>query len=523
MSQQVITIPDIGGATDVVVIEMLVKEGDILAEGDTILVLESDKATMDVPATVAGVVHSIKTKVGDHVSAGMPILTLETKASKSKQTSQASSVRDSDAHQAKEMPSKEMVDIVVPDIGGGEAEVIEVQVKSGDHIVVDQSIVTLESDKATMEMPATAAGTVVTVTVKIGDKVKQGTVVLQLKADRSQEAPPINVPITASQPAKGMADAPTRAADKTDVSTTTHPPVTDIHAGPLVRQLAREFGVDLTKIAGSGLKGRITRTDIQAYVKSALAGASGGGLGLPAAPVVDFAKFGPIETQALARIKRLSGKNLQRNWLLAPHVTQFGEADVSDLEDFRQAQKTMLEKRGVKLTPLVFVIKAVVQTLRAFPQFNASLDATGENLVLKKYFHIGFAVDTSEGLVVPVIRDVEQKGIVDLAIEVAAISDKARKKQLTAQDMQGGCFTISSLGGIGGTAFTPIINLPEVAILGVSKTSYKPVYQQDGTFQARLIMPLSLSYDHRVIDGAQGARFMVYLTELLSDLRKILL
>ncbi len=297
-----------------------------------------------------------------------------------------------------------------------------------------------------------------------------------------------------------------------------------MHAGPAVLKLAREFGVDLGSVTSSGPKQRILKEDVQAFVKSRLANvpATTGGMGLPLAPSVDFSKFGSVEIQALSRIKKMAGKNLHRNWLLVPHVTQFGEADITELEAFRQSQKTILEKQGVKLTPLVFIMKAVVASLKTFPQFNSSLDSSGENLILKNYYNIGVAVDTPDGLVVPVIRDVDKKGMTELAKELNEVSEKARKKQLTANDMQGGCFSISSLGGIGGSAFTPIVNVPEVAILGVSKSSHKPVYQDDA-FVPKLMLPLSLSYDHRVIDGADGARFMVHLSTMLSDIRNLLL
>lgn len=409
--------------------------------------------------------------------------------------------------------------IAVPDIGGAtDVVVIEVLVKVGDQVKVDTSLITLESDKATMEIPSSDAGVVQALQVKVGDKVSQGTTILVLELAETATAKPA--------PAKAA------AATMPAVTTTTEPaaPVqtgtvlaaghnADVHAGPGVRQLARELGIDLNQLSGSGPKQRILKEDIQIFVKTRLAQP---GTGLPTAPMVDFAKFGPVETQPLSRIKKLTGKNLHRNWLLVPHVTQFGEVDITELENFRQAQKSSLEKQNIKLTPLVFILKATVATLKMFPNFNASLDASGENLIVKNYYHVGVAVDTPEGLVVPVIRDVDKKGMLDLAKELSAVSEKARKKQLTANDMQGGCFSISSLGGIGGTAFTPIVNVPEVAILGISKSSYKPIYQ-DGAFVPRLMLPLSLSYDHRVIDGAEGARFMVQLTHMLADIRNLLL
>ena len=418
--------------------------------------------------------------------------------------------------------------ITVPDVGGAEVDVIEVLVKPGDHIKVDSPLVTLESDKATMEVPSSDEGVVKEVKVKTGDKIAFGSVILVLEtASADQAASPDVIAPKKAETSESVREPIKQEEPKSaPAQTGTVTPAghnADVHAGPAVRKLAREFGVDLAVITASGPKQRIVKEDIQAYVKSRLAGvATTNTGGLPAAPVVDFAKFGSIKIRPLSRINKLSGKNLHRNWLLVPHVTQFGEADITALEEFRKAQKASTEKQGIKLTPLVFIIKAVVAALKAFPQFNASLDASGENLVLKDYFHVGVAVDTPEGLVVPVIRDADKKGLMDLAHELSVVSEKARNKQLTANDMQGGCFSISSLGGIGGTAFTPIVNVPEVAILGVSKSSYKPVYQ-DGQFVPRLMLPLSLSYDHRVIDGAEGARFTVYLSNMLSDIRNLLL
>jgi len=426
--------------------------------------------------------------------------------------------------------------IIVPDLGGAsEVVVIEVLVKPGDPVKADTSIVTLESDKATMEVPAGEEGKVKELKVKVGDKLSAGAVILTLEGeakaeDKSKPA------ATQKETAKSVAAAPALAetpAPKPALAQTAATPtfssaafsMEDVHAGPAVRRVAREFGVDLTKVQGTGFKQRILKEDVQAFVKNKLAQPDGGGngfAGFPPPPVVDFSKFGTVEIQALSRIKKISGKNLHRNWVTIPHVTQFGEADITDMEAYRQKHKARFEKEGIKLTPLVFIMKAIVDCLRKFPTFNASLDPSGENLVMKQYFHIGVAVDTPDGLVVPVVRDVNKKRISTLAKELAVFSEKARAKQLLPSDMQGGCFSISSLGGIGGTAFTPIINAPEVAILGVSRVSQKPVYQ-DSVFVPRLMLPLSLSYDHRVIDGAEAARFIVHLQELLSDIRHLLL
>lgn len=434
--------------------------------------------------------------------------------------------------------------IVTPDHLGGSAEVtvIEVLVKPGDKVEVDTPIVTLESDKATMEVPSTAAGVVKTVKVKKGDTVAAGALLITLDAG-AEDKPVKAAKAEKEKPAKKVEPMDEDGAetiepesiekimaaveddDDIEVLSGTLQTDSDVHAGPGVRRFARELGVNLTQVMGSGPKQRIVKEDVQQFVKrqlTTLPSTSSASLPYPPAPVVDFSKFGSVDIKELSRIKKISGKNLLRNWMTIPHVTQFGEADITSLEDFRRSQKNDLEKQNVKLTPLVFVMKAVVASLRAFPHFNASLDASGENLVMKKYFHIGVAVDTPDGLVVPVIRDVDKKGLVELAKELAVVSEKARKKQLTPNDMQGGCFSISSLGGIGGTAFTPIINAPEVAILGVSKSSYKPVYEE-GVFVPRLMLPLSLSYDHRVIDGADGARFIMHLTNMLSDIRNLLL
>lgn len=417
--------------------------------------------------------------------------------------------------------------ITVPDLGGAtDVDVIEVLVNVGDRIKVDAPLLTLESDKATMEVPSTDEGVIKELKVKTGDKVSQGSVIAVVETVQDAAITKAETPAAPKQSAPpAQAPAKEKVAAEKPVSTPPAAAAAEIHAGPAVRKLAREFGVDLARVTGSGTKNRILKEDVQAYVKSSLAQHAGGqesGFNLPVAPAVDFAKFGTIQTKPLTRLKKLSGKNLHRNWLLVPHVTQFGDADITELEAFRSEQKRALEKEGVKLTPLVFILKAVVAALKKYPQFNTSLDASGENLIFKNYYHIGVAVDTPDGLVVPVIRDVDQKGMMQLAIDLNEASEKARRKQLTTNDLQGGCFSISSLGGIGGTAFTPIVNVPEVAILGVSKSSYQPVYME-GAFVPRLMLPLSLSYDHRVIDGADGARFMVYLTQLLSDIRHLLL
>ena len=433
-----------------------------------------------------------------------------------------------------------MKDVLVPDIGDfKDIEVIEILVKPGDTVAKEQSLVSLESDKATMEIPSPEAGVVKELKIKVGDKVSEGSVLLLLEpagvapavVEKAPEAKKTEAKAPEAKPAPSVVTRlePVPSEPKDAVASLPH-------ASPSIRKFARELGVDLTRVQGSGPKGRILTEDVQAYVKGALAGKpvaapaakGGGGLDVLAWPDVDFGKFGPVELKARSRIKKLSAANLHRNWVMIPHVTQFDEADITELEAFRKSNTAETEKQGFKLTMLAFLIKASVTALRQFPDFNASLDKTGENLVLKKYFHIGVAVDTPEGLMVPVVRDADRKGVFDLAKELAEISKLARDKKLKAGDMQGGTFSISSLGGIGGTAFTPIINAPEVAILGVSKSHLKPVFsgkseKGEDIFKARLILPLSLSYDHRVIDGALAARFTAYLANVLSDIRRTLL
>jgi pyruvate dehydrogenase E2 component (dihydrolipoamide acetyltransferase) len=421
----------------------------------------------------------------------------------------------------------EIKQIVVPDIGNFKGvAVIEVSVKAGDTVTAEQTLISLETDKATVDVPTPFAGVIKEVKVKVGDKVSEGNLIVTLEASGEAAAAAVTpaaapaiaatptVPAPAAKPAPVAAPAVTQATASGGTA----------HASPSIRRFARELGVNLPQVSGSGEKGRVTKEDVQNFVKKSLTQPTAGGSGLQVLemPAVDFAKYGAIETKPLSRIKKISGANLHRNWVTIPHVTQFEEADISEMEAFRKELGAEYAKENFKITPLAFMLKACAITLKHFPDFNASLDAGGENLVLKKYIHIGVAVDTPDGLMVPVIRDVDQKGIVQLAKELGEVSAKAREKKITAADMQGGCFTISSLGGIGGTAFTPIINAPEVAILGVSRSSMKPVWK-DGEFVPRLMLPLSLSYDHRVIDGAAGARFATYLAHVLSDMRRLAL
>jgi pyruvate dehydrogenase E2 component (dihydrolipoamide acetyltransferase) len=433
-------------------------------------------------------------------------------------------------------------EIIIPDIGDFKnVDVIEVLVKPGDAIQPEQSLITVESDKATMEIPSPAAGTVKELRVKVGDKVSTGSLLLMLEAAEGTPAPvakpaaapaPVSAPAPAPAPARAGPPPAAPLAGKPDPVPYEPGPAPGLtpHASPSVRKFARELGVDLAKVKGSGPKGRITQEDVQGFVRGVVKGAQtpapaargGFGFDLPEWPQVDFAKFGPVETKPLSRIRKLSGGFLHRNWVSIPHVTQHDEADITELEAFRKENAQVAEKEGFKLTMLAFLVKASVNALRQFPDFNASLDKTGENLIVKKYYHIGVAVDTPDGLVVPVIRDADRKGVFDLARELADISKFAREKKLKPDSMRGGTFSISSLGGIGGTAFTPIINAPEVAILGVARSQMRPVYK-DGAFVPRLMLPLSLAYDHRVIDGAAGARFTTYLASVLSDFRRALL
>ncbi len=436
--------------------------------------------------------------------------------------------------------------ILLPDVGDFEdIEIIEVINNHGDSVEQDYSIIILESAKATMEIPSPFSGEIKSVDVKVGERISEGAQIAQIElteeasADAeqsSEEAAEEPTPAPAAATPEPTTPKPTPAAAP-PAATPAPPPVMAAepatpsgfaHASPGIRRFARELGVDISKVSGTGNKGRILKEDVQNFVKSAMSGGAaparaGSGLNIEPMPAVDFAKFGEIETQPLSRIKKISGAHLHRSWISVPHVTQFDEADITDLEAFRKSLAKEAEKKGVRLTPLVFIMKAVVSALQAFPQFNASLDPAGENLILKKYFHIGVAVDTPNGLVVPVIRDVDQKGIYELSAELAATAARARDGKLAPGDMQGGCFSISSLGGIGGTQFTPIVNAPEVAILGVARAKMQPVYQQDGSFKPGLILPLALSYDHRVIDGAQGARFTNYLSQVITDIRRVLL
>ncbi|MDH1468800.1 pyruvate dehydrogenase complex dihydrolipoyllysine-residue acetyltransferase [Shewanella sp. GD03713] len=553
-----VTVPDIGGDTDVSVIEVLVAAGDKIEVDAGLITLETDKATMDVPSPFAGVVKEVKVAVGDKVSQGSLVIMLEVGGAAPAAAPQASAPAASApvaqaapaapvAPVAAAAPVVAVKEIQVPDIGdASNVDVIEVLVSVGDDITVDQGLITLETDKATMEVPAPFAGKLLSLTVKVGDKVSQGSVIATIE---TTSVATVSAGAASAPVAQAAAPAPVaqEAAPAPVAAAPSRPPVPHhpsagapvatgvVHASPAVRRLAREFGVDLTQVTGSGRKGRIMKEDVQAYVKyelsrpkataaTSVAAGSGGGLQVIAAPKVDFSKFGEVEEIPLSRIQKISGPNLHRNWVTIPHVTQFDEADITEMEEFRKQQNDAAAKKKAdyKITPLVFMMKAVAKTLQQFPVFNSSLSSDGESLIQKKYYHIGVAVDTPNGLVVPVVRDVDKKGIIELSRELADISIRARDGKLKSADMQGSCFTISSLGGIGGTAFTPIVNYPDVAILGVSKSEIKPKWNGK-EFEPKLMLPLSLSYDHRVIDGAMAARFSVTLSGILSDIRTLIL
>lgn len=592
-----VKVPDIGDVAEVDVIEVLVAEGDTIAKEQSLITVESDKASMEIPSTVAGVVKALKVQVGDKVSEGSVILELAQEGAAEATPKSQSAAKAKEAPAASAAPAEQasrpaaasaaasggaagqsqQATVVVPDIGDAtDVEVIEIMVSVGDHVDVEQGLITVESDKASMEVPSSHSGVVKEVRVKLGDKVNQGSEIVVLEvaagsADQASqaaaspagEAPQADAapaPLSAmhepdvapestgaaapaaaigSEPVVGggsgkLASAPPERHSPTESFASADVPLRNLpHASPSVRKFARELGVDLTLVKGSGAKNRIKHDDVRAFVKAALAEGAGaapavavgggdGGLNLLPWPKVDFSKFGETEVKPLSRIKKISGANLSRNWVMIPHVTNNDEADITGLEAFRQQlnQEQEKAKSGVKLTMLAFLIKAAVAALKKFPEFNASLD--GDNLVLKKYYHIGFAADTPNGLVVPVIRDADKKGILEIAQETAELAKLARDGKLAPAQMQGGCFSISSLGGIGGTDFTPIINAPEVAILGVSRSSVQPVWNGK-KFKPRLILPMSLSYDHRVIDGAAAARFNVYLASLLADFRRIAL
>lgn len=549
MSIEQIKLPDVGGE-EVEIIEISVKVGDSIGEDDTIIVVETEKASMDIPAPFAGTIESLVVKAGDKIKEGDLIATLATSASASNETVKEVAIA-TPAKIVEEIKTEEKTvevstvsqettlvieDIFVPDVGGDESvDVIEIIASVGDFLNEEDGIITLETEKATMDVPTPISGKLVEILVNAGDKVKTGSLIARIEktvvASTPKEVAKEEVIVKNETPAKVESKVETVSVESHVTKTTGK-----AYASPSIRRLAREYGVDLTLVNGTGPKNRILKDDIRLYIKSVLSNPScsnltassntAGGLGFELAPLkeIDFSKFGEIEVVELSKIQKISGPSLQRNAIIIPHVTQFDEADITDLEEFRKEQNTIYSKMNsdVKISPLVFVVKAVAKALRLHPNFNASLSTDGQSMIFKKYVNVAVAVDTPNGLVVPVIKDADKKGFEEIALELKELSIKARAGKLTANDMQGACFTISSLGGIGGTAFTPIINAPEVAILGLSKSEFKPKYNGK-EFVPRLMLPLSLSYDHRAIDGADGARFVTTLSSLLGDIRKILL
>lgn len=565
MATEIIKVPDLGDSSEVEVIELLVSVGQSVSENDSLLVLESDKAAMEIPAPTSGVVKSIAVNLGDQVRTGTEILTLEVDSaatgsakgeSKSEPEPAAYAPVSAQASGSEAPPASTGASggeaspaapqtsgtadtaaaVVkteqVPDLGGeSEVEVIEVHVAAGTTIKVDDPLITLESDKAAMDVPATMAGEVQKLLIKVGDKVSAGSPILELLTQAQSGAAIQQETVRAAathKPAPAPAAPAAAVTRPTATPAAAEPPAAAgaaVYAGPAVRKLARELGVDLTQVQGTGGKGRVLKEDLHEYVKARLSqgpATGGAGLGLPAVPDIDFSQFGEVEQVAMSKLHRVTAVNMQRNWSTVPHVAQFNEADVTELEKFRQQQKAEADKRGVKLTFLPFLLKACVRALQEYPQFNVSLHSSGEYYFQKKYYHIGVAVATDAGLVVPVIRNVDQKSLWDLSAELAEITDKAKQRRLTKEDMQGACFTISSLGAIGGTGFIPIINAPEVAILGVGKTETRPVYDGSG-FVPRSMLPLTLSYDHRAVNGVDGGLFSTYLAKLLADIRLLLL
>jgi len=563
-----IKVPDIGDADGADIIEILVAVGDKIEKEIGLIVLETDKATMEVPSSDAGIVKSIAVKTGDQVSNGDVILELELETAGSTNDSSVNAekpvsdsvksivsdyldtdgstptganseeIASNEADLKQEIPTAqtndEIIDILVPDIGdASEVDVIEVLISAKDSVEKEQGLIVLETDKATMEVPSANAGQVLEVTVKVGDKVSQGDVIGKLSTSaKSAEKKTEFQPTSAKATHQASAESVSAIDHQRNAPVPDHPHMKKkkadgiIHASPSVRRFARELGADLSQVKGSGQKSRITKEDVQKFIKFELsrpkATATSGAFAMPEMPVIDHAKWGEVESQSLTRIQKISSVNLHRNWISIPHVTQHEDADITEMDAFRKTMKEEALKAGTRLTPLAFIMKGLVNTLKAFPKFNASLDNDGEKLIIKHYYHIGVAVETPDGLTVPVIRDVDQKGIYQLADELGEISAKAREKKLGANDMQGSSFTISSLGGIGGTAFSPIVKWPDVAILGLSRNKMQPVWNGK-EFEPRLMLPMSLSYDHRVIDGADAARFVVHLAATLKDLRRVLL
>ncbi len=534
-----VRVPDIGDSTDVEVIEILVSVGDAVAVEDSIVTLESDKASMDIPSPAAGVIKELKLTVGDKTNQGDLMLMLEVADEAAAEPTatgepEPAAATTPDTNGAEPVTE---VSVLVPDIGDSkDVEVIELLVAVGDTVAVEDSLVTLESDKASMDIPSSAAGVIKSIAIKLGDKVNPGDLVLVLEGSEAlaPSAPVPQVPAS-DEPAPAPAPAPAEATPATKnpsvSSPTAHLPGAKFHASPAIRKYARELGTSLSNVTGSGRKGRIVKEDVTAYIKSVMEGAGtpGGvssgvtnGAGIPSIPEIDFSKFGEIERVEMGRIPKLSAANLHRAWLNLPMVTHHDEADITELEDFRRSLKAEAEKNGIRVTGLVFHMKVLAACLKAFPKFNSSITSDGEALIYKKYFNIGIAVDTPNGLVVPVFKDVDKKSIYELSAEIMDISTRAREKKLKGNEMQGACMTISSLGGIGGTAFTPIVNAPEAAIMGITRARMQPVWNGK-EFVPRMMCPLDMTYDHRIIDGADAARFVAHYCQLIGDVRRVLL
>lgn len=543
MPVEIIKVPDLGETKDVEVIEILIKQGQSVRVNDSLLVLESDKAAMEIPAPKSGVVSKILVKVGDQVNAGDAFIEMEIEgaavvpatapvvaekvAEKVTEKVAAPAAEPAKAAAAPAAATQKRLELIsVPDIGGdNDVEVIEVHVKVGDDIAKEDTLVTLESDKAAMDVPSPLAGRITALKIKVGDKVSKGSAVLEIEvtsaaAPQKAAAAPVEAKLSAAASAPAPAAARTQAIVEEAVGDG------KVYAGPAVRKLARELGVDLARVPGSGSRGRVQKEDLHGFVKARLqapaSGSAAGGSGIPAVPDIDFSQFGEIETVPMTKLHKVTALNMHRNWLNVPAVAQFNEADVTELEEFRNAQRKDADKRGLRLTPMPFLLKACAKVLQEYKQFNVSLHSSGEHLIQKKYIHIGVAVATDAGLMVPVLRDVDKKTIWQLSAELAELTEKAKNRRLSKEDMQGACFTISSLGAIGGTGFTPIVNTPEVAILGVSKTQIKPVYINNA-FVPRQMLPFSLCYDHRAVNGVDAGNFVTRLAEVLSDIRLLLL
>ena len=563
MSKQTVKVPDLGGASEVEAIEICVAVGDAVTEEQSLIVVESDKASMDIPSPFAGVVTSISVAEGATVSEGDVILELEIEGANSEAVEteatdtgatnaevsntgsdntavavEESSVESEAAAPAAEPAAATVQTVVVPDLGGADAvELIEVLVGPGDIINEGDGIVVMESDKASMELPSPVSGVIVSLHINEGDSLSEGDPVaevevqaqVQVQVQAQAQAPeqPAAAPAAAREEKPAAKPAPAAPAPAAANSSNANAAgdrrrKTDVYAGPAVRKLARELGVDLSRVTGTGPRGRLAKEDLHAFVKKAVNEPQGVGGAIPAVPEVDFSQFGEVDIQPMSKLHKVTAANMHRSWLNVPHVTQFDEADITELELFRNSLKPEMEKRGIKITPLPFLMKAVAAALRANPAFNASLGSDGESIVYKNYVHVGMAVDTPAGLMVPVIRDVDSKGIWDLSVEILELATKAKERKLKPNEMQGGCFTISSLGGIGGTGFTPIVNTPEVGILGVSKLQIKPVYVGD-QLEPRKMLPLSLSYDHRAVNGGDAGRFFTFLSAVLADVRRLVL